>query len=88
MDLPMDTTLVAIKFFEVIKLATIFAFILGTIWMSRHFKSRRHETKLLSEEERQTLDDLARVAGKLEERVATLEKILDADDPKWRDRAA
>lgn len=88
MDLPMDTTLVAIKFFEIIKLATIFIFILGVIWMGRHYKSRRHESKLLSEEERQTLDDLARIAGRLEDRVVTLEKILDADDPRWRDRAA
>ncbi|MBL8643888.1 MAG: envelope stress response membrane protein PspB [Rhodospirillaceae bacterium] len=84
----MDTTKVAIEFFGVIKLATIFAFVLGVIWMSRHFKSRKSEAKLLSEEERQTLDDLARIAGKLEDRVATLEKILDADHPNWRDRAA
>ncbi len=88
MDLPMDTTVVAIKFFEVIKLATIFAFVLGILWMNRHYKSRRNDAKNLSEEERQTLDDLARIAGRLEDRVVTLEKILDADDPKWRDRAA
>ena len=83
-----EEVVIAVKFFEVVKLATIFAFVLAIIWMGRHYKSRRHESKLLSDEERQTLDDLARIAGKLEDRVITLEKILDADDPKWRDRAA
>jgi len=83
-----DELAIAMKFFEVVKLATIFAFILGIIWMSRHFKTRKVEAKLLSDEEKQTLDDLVRIATKLEDRVITLEKILDADDPKWRDKAA
>jgi phage shock protein B len=76
------------EFFEVIELATIFAFILALVWMGRHFKHKRSESQHLSAEERQTLDDLARIAERLEDRVVTLEKILDADDPKWRDRAA
>jgi phage shock protein B len=42
----------------------------------------------LSDEERAALEDLGRAAERLEARVATLERILDADDPKWRDRAA
>ncbi len=83
-----DDIVIAVKFFEVVKLATIFAFVLAIIWMNRHYKSRRTEAKMLSEEEHQTLADLARIAEKLESRVATLEKILDADDPKWRENAA
>ena len=31
-------------------------------------------------------DQLARMAEKMEDRMATLEKILDADHPKWKER--
>lgn len=82
------TTVIAVKFFEVLKLATIFAFVLAIIWMSHYRKTKKAQIGMLAEDERAALEDLTRIATKLEERVVTLEKILDSDDPKWRDRAA
>jgi phage shock protein B len=79
---------IVLEFLNILKLATIFAFVLGIIWLNRYYKTRRAQASVLADEEKATLDDLARLAQRLEERVATLEKILDADDPKWRDRAA
>jgi phage shock protein B len=73
---------------EVLKIATIFAFILAIIWVNRHYRAKKAMAGTLAEEEKATLEDLSRVAVKLEERVATLEKILDGEQPKWRETAA
>jgi phage shock protein B len=87
---PIDPNAIALadQVFDFMKLVTIFAFILAVVWVSRHYKWRRHRGSQLSDEERAALEDLGRAAERLEARVATLERILDADDPKWRDRAA
>ena len=82
------TIVIATKFFEVLKLATIFAFVLAIIWLRHYSRTKKSQVGMLAEDERAALEDLTRIAGKLDERVGTLEKILDADDPKWRDRAA
>lgn len=82
------STVIAVKFFEVLKLATIFAFVLAIIWMGHYRKTKKAQAGLLAEEEHATLEDLSRIAVKLEERVNTLEKILDSEQPKWRDTAA
>jgi phage shock protein B len=73
---------------DVLKIATFFAFILAIIWVNRHYRTKRAQAGVLAEEEKATLEDMARVAVKLEDRVATLEKILDSEQPKWRDTAA
>lgn len=83
----MVTTGILMEFVGVLKLATIFSFVLAIIWVNRHYKARRVQASVLADEEKQTLDDLARIAGKLEDRVVTLEKILDAEQPKWRENA-
>ncbi|MHB1206943.1 MAG: hypothetical protein ACYCZX_15335 [Rhodospirillaceae bacterium] len=38
------------------------------------------------EQEQDTLVQLARVADKMEQRLDTLEKILDAEHPRWKER--
>lgn len=78
-------TEVMMEFMTVLKLATIFAFVLGIIWLKHYRTTRKAEISILADEEKAALADLTRVATKLEERVATLEKILDSEQPKWRE---
>ena len=52
-------------------------------WLRLHYASR----SALSSDERQALYDLRSVAEKMEARLATLERILDAEAPGWRERA-
>ena len=52
-------------------------------WIRLHYSSRG----ALSNEERQTLDNLRTSADRMETRIATLERILDAEAPGWRERA-
>ena len=73
---------VLIEFISVLKLATIFAFVLAIIWLKHYRNNRKAEISILAEDEKVALGDLSRVATKLEERVATLEKILDSEQPK------
>jgi phage shock protein B len=79
---------VLMEFMSVLKLATIFAFVLAIIWLKHYRNNRKAEISILAEDEKAALEDLVRIATKLEERVATLEKILDSEQPKWRDSQA
>ncbi len=82
----MDMTEVMVAFLGVVKLATIFAFVLAIIWINRRYGTRKREAGILIEQEQDTLAQLTRVADKMEQRLDTLEKILDADTPKWKER--
>jgi phage shock protein B len=79
---------VLMEFMSVLKLATIFAFVLAIIWLKHYRNNRKAEISILAEDEKAALEDLVRIATKLEERVVTLEKILDSEQPKWRDSQA
>jgi phage shock protein B len=83
-----DVTQLIGELLSFLKLATIFAFILVVIWLNKHYKVRKAEAGSLAVEEKQALEGLARTAERMDQRLGTLEKILDAEDPKWRDRAA
>lgn len=55
-------------------------------WMRMHYGAKKRERDGLDEGDRETLADLARIADKLERRIKTLERILDAEAPGWRTR--
>jgi phage shock protein B len=81
-----DYTEIARSFLHLLQLATIFVFVLGIIWINRRYGTRKREAAMLTEQEQMTLDQLARIAEKMEQRLATLEKILDAEQPAWKER--
>ena len=54
------------------------------VWILMHYRAQRHRTDHLSADEQAAIETLTRVAERLEERVATLEKILDVEVPRWR----
>ena len=66
--------------------APIFVFLLfiAPIWLFLHYRSRSKINAGLNEEERESLRGLARTAERMQERVRTLEAILDAEHPSWR----
>ena len=73
-------TEVMVAFLGVVKLATIFAFVLAIVWIRHRYGTRKREAGILLEQEQDTLAD------KMEQRLDTLEKILDAEHPKWKER--
>lgn len=64
----------------------LFMIFVAPIWVIMHYRSKRKIGQGLSADELQNLQQLAHQAEQMRERIKTLESILDADAPTWRDR--
>ncbi|ATF49354.1 envelope stress response membrane protein PspB [Citrobacter freundii] len=64
---------------------TIFVLFVLPIWLWLHYSNRSSRGEL-SQNEQQRLVDLNAEAQRMRERIQTLEDILDAEHPNWRDR--
>jgi phage shock protein B len=58
------------------------------VWIVLHYKSKDKEFRSLNAEESGQLDELNALAEQMAERIKTLETILDAENPEWRDNHA
>ena len=66
--------------------AILFIVVVLPIWLLLHYLTRWRASRGLSTEDERMLADLWKNARRLEDRVATLETILDAEAPGWRTR--
>lgn len=64
----------------------IFLTIVAPVWIFMHYRSKQRAQSSLSEAERAELETLAAQAQRMAERIETLEAILEAETPGWRDR--
>ncbi|WAJ69635.1 envelope stress response membrane protein PspB [Catenovulum adriaticum] len=64
----------------------LFTLFVAPIWLFLSYRSKREVKQGLTEEEKYQMRQLAQQAEKLAERIKSLEKILDAESPSWRDR--
>jgi phage shock protein B len=64
----------------------VFLVIVAPIWLILHYKSKKQLSQGLSQQEIQTLNDLAKQAEKMADRIQTLESILDSESPEWRSK--
>lgn len=64
----------------------IFLVFVAPIWLIMHYRAKRQMNQGLSKEEYATLQDLADRADKMADRIHTLESILDAEAPHWKDK--
>lgn len=64
----------------------IFMVIVAPIWLILHYRSKKQVNQGLSEDEYMTLQELADKAEKMGDRIQTLEAILDAEAPEWRNK--
>jgi phage shock protein B len=62
----------------------IFMTIVAPLWLVLHYVTRWRATKTLSAEDEKMLVDLWQSAKRMEERIRSLETILDHDAPGWR----
>ena len=56
------------------------------VWLQLHYKYRGQKTSGFTEEESRQLEELLEIADSMAERIKTLEAILDAESPDWRDQ--
>lgn len=64
----------------------IFMLVVAPIWLILHYRSKRQISQGLSEEEYVQLSELSELADKMADRIKTLEAILDAESPEWRNK--
>ena len=69
----------------------LFLVIVAPLWLVLHYRAqaRRERHGLTAEPSAQDQELMARMVAlleKMEGRIGSLEKILDADHPRWRDR--
>ena len=57
------------------------------IWIIMHYRSKNRAKDSLTAGEHAELESLAATAASMRERIETLESILDAETPDWRQRA-
>lgn len=63
---------------------TIFMLFVAPIWLWLHYSNRAERGNQLNGSERQRLIKLSDEAQRMRERIETLEQILDAEHPNWR----
>ncbi|KFI13664.1 envelope stress response membrane protein PspB [Vibrio coralliilyticus] len=64
----------------------VFLIFVAPLWLILHYRSKKKTAGGLSEDDFQRLQTLSEKADKMQKRVDTLERILDAETPNWRRR--
>lgn len=64
----------------------LFTIFVAPLWVIMHYRSKNKIGQGLTEQELGQLNELARKADKMAERIKTLEAILDVESPRWRQR--
>jgi phage shock protein B len=70
-------------FVPVLVVAILF---IGLPWLIFHYVTQWKKNGGLTVEDERLLDDMHVLARRLDERLGTLERILDSQDPAWRPR--
>ena len=63
----------------------LFMVVVAPLWILMHYRSVNRSSRGLSSEDRQSVERMLETVDTLSERIATLESLLDADHPEWRD---
>ncbi len=58
--------------------------VVAPIWIIAHYLTSWRLAKTLSDSDEKLLSDLRQLADRLDERVQSVEKILDAESTHWR----
>ena len=62
----------------------VFLIFVAPLWLFLHYRRKKKSSNGLSETDLQRLHKLSAQAESMQDRVKTLEKILDAESPNWR----
>ncbi len=64
----------------------LFLSIVAPLWIIFHYVTRWRTAKTLSGEDEKMLQELWQSAARMEDRIRTLERILDAEAKGWREQ--
>jgi phage shock protein B len=57
---------------------------IGLPWLIFHYITKWKQAKTLTSSDERLLDDLHDMARRLDDRICTIERIMDAENPAWR----
>ncbi len=64
----------------------IFLVIVAPVWLVLHYATRSSANRRLNSKDEALLEELHESARRMEERIHSLERILDDDSTNWRNR--
>ena len=62
----------------------LFMVIVAPTWIVMHYRSVNRSSSQLSEDDRQALEEMLVAVDQMADRIESLEAILEADHPNWR----
>ena len=65
----------------------VFMIFVAPLWLLLHYRSKKHSSEGLSGDDHDKLQALVARAEQMQERIVTLERILDAETPQWRNKS-
>ena len=72
---------------ELVSIAVLLFLTIGLpLYIVLHFITRWKQSREISREDEQMLEELWSLSQRLEDRIETLERILDDDHPTWRQK--
>ncbi len=63
---------------------TLLMLMVALTWIVLHYRSLNQSSRSLTEEDQQSLDAMLVAVDQLADRIESLESILEADHPDWR----
>lgn len=65
----------------------LFLTVVVPIWIVFHYIAKMRSSRGLTTEDEKMLSEIWESTRRMEDRINTLERILDADSPSWRSRS-
>jgi phage shock protein B len=62
----------------------LFLVIVAPMWLTMHYRSVNRSSRGLTQEDRESVEQMLVTVDKLSDRIEALEAILDADHREWR----
>ncbi len=62
----------------------VFLIFVAPLWLFLHYRSKKKSEHGLTTDDYEKLQSLSGKAESLQQRIATLERILDSESPSWR----
>ncbi len=69
-----------------ITISVLFLIFVCPVWIVMHYLTKRREAKTLLDDESTALEEFLNKIDKMEQRIDSLEQILSAEDPNWKEK--
>jgi phage shock protein B len=65
----------------------LFMVIVAPMWITMHYRSVSRSSRSLTQEDRESIEQMLDTVDRLTDRIGALESILDADHSDWRQQS-